>query len=162
MFHRRPGRRYRALTSSCRVHGGDASSVPSMTMHCPPDVVVLPLPYELMGGQPYCGASGAFHHRPYFHEDHEVRSLAALACLRFPALTLICPLCCCCRRTGIPLHRHCPTRRPPVAAARALLSVVPLPVTVLQMLASDSAMKLVLSCQSALVSMGLARTCHFL
>jgi hypothetical protein len=34
-------------------------------------VVLLPLPYEVLGGQAYCSEGGAFLHRPHFHENHE-------------------------------------------------------------------------------------------
>ncbi len=72
LFHSRPGRQYRALSGSCPMHSTKSCLVAEE------GVVLLPLPYEVLGGQPYCAESGAFLHRPYFHENQqEVRPAAA-------------------------------------------------------------------------------------
>jgi hypothetical protein len=69
LFHSRPGVQYRALSGRCPVHGKGSS--PPLDVSGASDVVTLPLPYEVLGGDAYCSEGGAFLHRPYFHENHE-------------------------------------------------------------------------------------------
>eukprot|EP01034_Spumella_vulgaris_P021695 gene21695-27745_t len=71
MFHSRPGLRYRALSGKCPLHGQQDPLASQGASRVSDDVVLLPLPFEVQGGDPYCSESGHFQHRPYFHENHE-------------------------------------------------------------------------------------------
>lgn len=73
LFHSRPGVRYRAMSGACPLHE-ELSSADRHTSVSESDVVLLPLPYEVLGGEAYCSESGAFLRRPFFHENREVRT----------------------------------------------------------------------------------------
>jgi hypothetical protein len=79
MFHSRPGKEYRALNPQCPLHSGSyddrdgskSSSGSSSGSESPHNdhTVILPFPYDLLRGAPYChNGKSAFSHRPYLSD----------------------------------------------------------------------------------------------
>lgn len=77
LFHSTNRRTYKALSENCPVHSGGENLYRSSASGAGSvEVIVLPVPYDILGGVPYC-VDGKFRRRPYMSDLHELVKVGA-------------------------------------------------------------------------------------